>query len=274
MNKFGSLYIEGSSFFHRMNPSIKLLMFLCWLVAVFMFLDLRISILLLGVGLIMLKFAEIPFRTCKKLFLAVIIFNLINAFFILLLAPDFGVSLSSNKDVVATILGFKIYYATLMYILVISLKYLSLLPLTLIFIFTTHPSKFACSLNKLGVPYKLAYTFNIIFRYFPEIQHEFKTIANAQAARGYSFGKDEKSLIKRVQNLFNLTIPLINMSLSRIDKITNAMDLRNFGKLNKRTWYNTIGFSIADIITLIVTIAAFACLLVFKIKFSQGLYIG
>jgi len=135
----------------------------------------------------------------------------------------------------------------------------------MILIFTTHPSRFAASLNKVGIPYKIAYTFNIIFRYIPDIQNEFKTIAHAQAARGLSFGKDEKSFSKRVRNLFNITIPLINSALNRIDNVTNAMDLRGFGKHNKRTWYNATVFDKSDYIVLVISIAVFIFFIWFRI---------
>lgn len=264
MNKFGSLYVEGNSFFHRANPSIKLIMFILWVIAVFMFLDLRISICLLLLGFVLLQFADIPYKISRNLFVTISIFNLINAVFILLIAPDYGVTLSGNHQILYTIAGFNIYTTTLWYILVISLKYLSLLPLTIIFIFTTHPSKFAASLNQLMVPYKLAYIISIIFRYFPDIHQEFKTIANAGAARGFSIAKDEKSLFRRARNLFSITIPLINQAMLRIDKVSNAMDLRRFGYKWKRTWYNRASFSFADLCLLVVSIVIFSSLVYMK----------
>jgi len=272
MHKFGSLYVEADSFFHRLNPVVKLSMFVAWLVAVFMFLDLRVSIGLLITGFIFLWFAKIPYRIARNLFIAIGVFNLINALFILLLAPDYGVTLTGVNDIVLDCFGLKIYRATLMYILVISLKYLSLLPLTIIFIFTTHPGKFAASLNKVGIPYKLAYTVNIIFRYFPDIREEFKIIANAQAARGFSFGKDEPSKLRRIKNLFNITVPLINSALARIDKVSNAMELRSFGKNKTRTWYNQSDYSLIDIVTLLFIIVIFFLLLYFRLH-STGRFI-
>lgn len=254
MNKFGSLYIEGDSFFHCLNPVVKLLMFISWLIIVFMFLDLRVSSGLLVVGFIMLKFAALPYRAIRNLFIAAGVFNLINAVFILILVPDYGVTLTGNSHIAISLLGFKIYTATLLYILTISLKYLSLLPLTIIFIFTTNPGQFAASLNRVGVPYKLAYTVNIIFRYFPDIQQEFKTIANAQAMRGLSFGRDEASRIKRIKNLFAITIPLINSALARIDKVSNAMELRRFGQNKTRSWYNQRKMHDIDWLVLVITL--------------------
>jgi energy-coupling factor transport system permease protein len=137
--------------------------------------------------------------------------------------------------------------------------------MAMILIFTTHPSRFASSLNKVGIPYKIAYTFNVIFRYIPDIQYEFKTIVHAQAARGLSFNKDEKSFVKRVRNLFNITIPLINSALNRIDHVTKAMDLRGFGKHHKRTWYNATKFTKVDYIVLVISVFIFIAFLWFKI---------
>lgn len=272
MNKFGSLYFEADSFFHRMNPGIKLVIFIFWLIVVFMFFDLRISIGLLVTGFILLKFAAITYKKSRNLFIAVLSFNFINALFILLITPDYGVTLTGNSHILSNIAGFKLYSATLMYILVISLKYLSLLPLTIIFIFTTHPSKFAASLNQIRVPYKFAYTVSIIFRYFPDIQQEFKNIANAQALRGLSFGSDEPSRIKRVRNLFNITIPLINSALARVDKISNAMELRGFGKYHKRTWFNQTQLLYSDWLTLCIASVVFVIFCVFRFYFYSGIY--
>lgn len=274
MNKFGSLYVDVDSFFHRMNPSVKLIIFILWLVAVFSFLDLRLSSALLIFGFMLLPFAAIPYKISRNLFAAILTFNIINALFIFLITPDYGVTLSNRDYVIGHIASVPIYLATIEYILTLSLKYLSLLPLTIIFIFTTHPSRFAASLNKVGVPYKISYIASIIFRYFPDIHNEFKIISNAQAARGLSYTKDEKSLIKRVKNLFNLTIPLIIQAMQRIDKVTNAMEIRGFGTLKKRTWYNNIALKPSDIIALFFALAIFAGILYYKITLKPGVSIS
>ncbi len=266
MSKFGTLYVDSDSFFHRMDPSLKLLIFILWSITVFMFLDIRIDVILLALGIIFLSFSKIPFRTIKNLFIVVIVFNLINAVFIFLITPGYGTVLTGKTNIICGVWRYQLSVETLFYIITLSLKYISLLPIAMILIFTTHPSRFSSSLNKVGVPYKIAYTFNIIFRYIPDIQYEFKTIAHAQAARGLSFGKDEKSFSKRVKNLFNITIPLINSALNRIDKVTNAMDLRGFGKHNKRTWYNATEFTKADYIMLLVTVVVFALFVIFRFQ--------
>jgi len=56
-----------------------------------------------------------------------------------------------------------------------------------------------------------------------------------------------------------IIFPLIFSSLERIDMISNAMELRGFGKQNKRTWYSERAFQIADHI-IIASILLFSIL--------------
>ncbi len=46
-------------------------------------------------------------------------------------------------------------------------------------------------------------------------------------------------------------MPLIFSSLDRVDFISNAMDLRGFGKNRKRTWYSERPFKTADFVVTI-----------------------
>ncbi len=53
-----------------------------------------------------------------------------------------------------------------------------------------------------------------------------------------------------------ILMPLVFTSLDRIDVITNAMELRGFGKGKKRTWYKTRKLRNADYIMIVVSILA------------------
>ena len=61
-------------------------------------------------------------------------------------------------------------------------------------------------------------------------------MAIAQQSRGLDLSKKEK-LGVRIKNVMNICVPLIFSTMDRIDVISNAMDLRAFGKHKKRTWY-------------------------------------
>ena len=47
----------------------------------------------------------------------------------------------------------------------------------------------------------------------------------------------KESLFKRLKAASNIIIPLILSSFDRIEVISNAMELRGFGKHKKRSWY-------------------------------------
>ncbi len=117
------------------------------------------------------------------------------------------------------------------------------------FIVTTNPSEFAASLSKLGVKYSIGYSIAIALRYIPDIQKNFQEIKTAQEARGIDMSKNVK-LIPRIKNIIAIIFPLIFSSLERIDTISNAMELRGFGKHKKRTWYSERAFQLSDYITI------------------------
>ena len=60
--------------------------------------------------------------------------------------------------------------------------------------------------------------------------------------------------------------PLIIHSLERIDTVSNAMDLRGFGKKDKRTWFYTSKAKREDFIAFICRYFHIYCCGIFKIK--------
>ena len=91
---------------------------------------------------------------------------------------------------------------------------------------------FAVSLNSIGISYKVGYSVAIALRYIPDIQRDYHSISQAQQARGVELGINEH-FFARLKNSVNILLPLILTSLNRIDTISNAMELRGFGKDKK-----------------------------------------
>ena len=115
------------------------------------------------------------------------------------------------------------------------MKYMAVIPIALLFIMTTNPSEFAASMNKIGISYRVGYSVAIALRYIPDVQRDYREISQAQQARGISLGKEEKTL-DRIKNSAAILFPLVLSSIQRIETISNAMELRGFGKHKKRTW--------------------------------------
>lgn len=107
-----------------------------------------------------------------------------------------------------------------------------------LFVSTTNLSKFAASLNRIGVSYKTSCSVALALRYIPDIQlqREYHDIAQSQQARGIGMGK-KASLVRRLKAASSILMPLILSGMDRIEVISNAMELRGFGKNKKRMLY-------------------------------------
>ena len=270
MSKTGAIYVEKDSFFHSLDGSIKLVMLILWTVFIFMFMDARIFTVMIILGFIMLKVAKIPYKYIKPLLIFIVIFTIFNSLLLILITPQYGSELCGRYTPVFTLYKFKLTYETLFYALTLSLKYISILPITMLFLFTTHPSTFASSLNRLGVSYKIAYAISIALRYIPDVNDELKNIVNAQEARGVAFKKGDAGIIKRVKNYVTVLLPLLISSLNRVEIVSNAMDLRGFGRYKKRTWYSRKNFTTKDLLFLILSVLLIVLGYYLKNNVSKG----
>lgn len=254
MNNSGSLYRDKASFLHTLDGSVKLIWVICWSIFTFMFMDLRVFICLTLIGSVLLALSKIEWYYIRPLVFFILGFTAFNSILLLILTPHYGSELAGSTTVILTLGFYKLTRENLFYVLTISFKYIALLPITLLFLFTTHPSKFASSLNRIGIPYKVAYTVNLALRYIPDIKNEISHIIMAQQARGVAFKKGEAPLSHLLKNYMTVLIPLVLGSLERIEIVSNAMDLRGFGKAPKRTWYVRESITKKDVIALIMVL--------------------
>ncbi|MGL6169057.1 MAG: energy-coupling factor transporter transmembrane component T family protein [Fusobacteriaceae bacterium] len=265
MSRGGTLYIEKNSIIHKMDGSIKFLLLLVWTASVFLFNDLRVFIAFFLVGMALLSFAKIPFKSIKPLLLFIIMFTIMNSGFLILITPEYGSTLTGTTTSILTIKNITLSLETIWFALTLSMKYLAVFPIMMMFIFTTHPSKFASSLNKIGVSYKVAYAINIALRYIPDVKDEFKNIMHAQEARGVAFRKEDANIFVRLRNYNTILFPLVISSLNRVEVISNAMDLRGFGNKKKRTWYSSQKYGKIDFLCLILMSSLFLISLYLKL---------
>ena len=165
---FGINYVNTNSALHRLNGVTKFVFFLAWVTVVLTTFDLRIILALIITGCILLKLTKVPFPVYKPLLIATASVLTMNALFMFLLAPQQGVEYIGSSTVLLSLWGnYSLTQKTLYYLLTVTLKYFSMFPIALVFVFTTHPTEFAASLNHLGVPYKIAYAVSLTLRYLP-----------------------------------------------------------------------------------------------------------
>lgn len=258
-------YIDAPSPIHKLTGATKMLCLLLYCMATMFTYDTRVLAILLIFGLICFKISKIPFKQVSFVVYFILVFLLINNIAIFIFSPFEGCKIYGQKTVLLPLIGpYAITTEQLFYQLNVTLKYLSVIPIALLFIVATNPSEFAASLNRIGVSYKLAYAVAIALRYIPDVQRDFHEISFAQQARGMDLSKNEK-LSKRMKNMGSILIPLIFTALERIDTISRAMELRSFGHDKKRSWYSVRSFTSLDFTALaIVTL-----LLVFSITMTS-----
>jgi energy-coupling factor transport system permease protein len=258
-------YIPKDSVIHRLTGTSKLIFFILFTAANMVTYDIRVFAVLLVFSVLFFVMSRISFRETRSMFLFLFIFLILNNLTVFLFDPDYGCGLYHSTTVLIDLGRYSITAEQLFYQLNMTIKYLIALPVAIIFIASTNPSEFASSLNRIGVSYKTGYSVALALRYIPDIQRDYHNISQSQQARGVELGRGEK-FFKRLKNSAAILLPLIISSISRVDVIANAMELRGFGKNKQRTWYSGRPFKTGDLITVVLG----AAILLFSILFTYA----
>ncbi len=245
-------YIDRPSPVHRMTGASKLVCLLLWSFGAMSSFDPRFLFALFVLALVLFKISKIKVRDISFMLWFTFVFCMLNNLLIYLFSPQHGVEIYGASHELLHIAGrYNITQEQLMYHLNVVLKYLATIPVVLLFVTTTDPSEFASSLNRIGVSYKISYSVALALRYIPDIQREYHDITLSLQARGVEMSK-KASLVARLKSASSTLIPLILSSMDRIEIISNAMELRSFGKNKKRTWYRYRKFSRWDYAAMIL----------------------
>ena len=262
-------YIDRPSPIHKLTGASKLFGLILWsLGAMSGFHTPFLAVLTVG-ALVLFKVSKIRVKDISFMLGATLVFLVLNNLLIYLFSPEHGVEIYGSRTVLLEGIGrYTITAEQLFYHLNVVLKYTCTIPIVLLFICTTDPSEFAASLNRIGVSYRISYAVALALRYIPDIQREYHDISLAQQARGVEMSK-KASLVNRLKSASKILIPLVMSSLARIDTISNAMELRGFGKNSKRSWYSGRPFTKGDFVAMGVS-AAIVVISVLLTLFNGG----
>ena len=247
-------YSEKDTWIHRLSGVSKMIFFLLWSLTGMLTYDTRVLLVMLVCSLVIFKVSHTEWKQVGTVFQFILLFLCINMLAVWLFSPNQGTVIYGTKTELLHLFGnHNITKEQLFYQFNIMLKYLTITPVVLMFIVTTNPSEFAASLNRMGVSYNVGYAIAIALRYIPDVQSDFTKIKHAQEARGIEMSS-KTSLWTRIKRMSTIIFPLLFSSMDRIDVVSNAMELRGFGKNKKRTWYMgkklvrndylTIGFAV------------------------------
>ncbi len=245
---FGQYY-PSHSVVHKMNPAVKILLSIAYIVAVFLVSQKNwyLGFLLCAVFIISVTFiSKIPFMKMLKSVKAIIFIVLFSAI----------LQIFFNKSGTPLWEGGFITDQGLLAAAFISLRIILVVLGASILTFTTSPVEIADGIEALLAPLKIvkfpahefALIMSIALRFIPTLLEETDRIIKAQQARGADF---EGGIFKRAKALIPVLIPLLIGSFRRADELADAMDARCYSGAKNRTKYKKMGLSIKDLVGII-----------------------
>ncbi len=220
-----SLYVNKGTWLNQIHPYTKLLYILAaisipliggklWLFPI----TIVVSLLLLASGKVIRS--AVPLIAFS--FTLIIVIFLIQGLF------------NHSNETVLLDLGFLTFYKEgVLYATRIGLNILNMLLSFAVFILTTSPQELVDELEKNGFSPKFGYIINSVFQILPQMFMTKDTITDAQRSRGM---ETEGNLITRMKAFMPLISPVVMSSLINTRERAIALDIRGFGRKQKKTW--------------------------------------
>ena len=266
---FGQFY-PSNSVMHRLDPRMKIIIAIAYIVASFLCKNVISFALLLVSALALILLSRIPvkivLKSIKALIFIMVFTAILNVFWT---KGDANELLVSWKFI-------QIYTSGLYNAAFIVVRIIAMIIGTSIFLtYTTTPIQLTDALEQLLSPLKVfkvpvhefAMMMTIALRFIPTIVEETEKIMSAQKARGADFTNG--SLAKRAKALIPILIPLFISAFRRAGELATAMTCRCYRGGEGRTKLNVLKFTWRDFIALVL-IAAFIAGIVLINIFAPG----
>ncbi len=255
-------YVPRQGWLHTLTGVSKLVLVLALVVGAMISFDARYLLGLSLLSVVLWVVSRVRLRDLAVVLWLIAIFMVLNNLLIFVFAPGYGEQLFGSRTLLVD--GpwrWDLTAQQLFYQLVVTLKYFAVLPGVLLFITTTRPPEFASSLNRIGVPYRAAYAVSLALRYIPDVQRDFRTISQAQQARGLDVSR-KVGLGTRIRNLTSTLMPLLLGAFDRIESVAAAMELRGFGRGKGRTWFDQRPLRTRDVVVMVAAVLLLAASIV------------
>jgi energy-coupling factor transport system permease protein len=253
-------YIPGDSFVHKLDPRLKILISLLFIVDLFLvnnFLGYIFIVIFILTTILIAKLSfKYIYKGLKPILVLLIITGLLNIF------------MTSGKELVFHLGFISIYKEGLVIAAFMIVRLVFLIIGTSILTLTTSPIELTDGIEKLLNPFKrigipaheLAMMMTIALRFIPTLMDETDKIMKAQMARGADF--ESGNLISRAKSLIPILVPLFISSFRRADELAMAMESRCYKggegrtrmkqlKIVKEDYVASLAFMLLFVITIV-----------------------
>lgn len=249
-------HFPGDSVVHRMDPRLKLVLTVAYIVLLFSAANPVGLALSLALLLVLYRVAQIPLkligRSLRPILPIVAFTAVLNLFFI-----------TGQGEPLWQWWIFRIWREGVSYAVLMAVRILALIAGTSLLTYTTSPivltdaiERLLGPLAKLHLPvHELAMMMTIALRFIPTLIDETDKIMNAQKARGAQL--DCGSLKQRITALVPILIPLFISAFRRADELAMAMECRCYRGGDGRTRLKVLRFTGLDWAALAVSAACF-----------------
>ncbi|MBR5309190.1 MAG: energy-coupling factor transporter transmembrane protein EcfT [Clostridia bacterium] len=250
-------FFPGNSILHRLDPRIKIIAVILFIIAVFTAKS-AVSygfLVLLLVG--MVAISKISIRTVAKSIkplLIIIIFTAVTNIF-----------WTKGENLLWKWKSIEVYAEGLRAAALMVTRLITLITGTFVLLtYTTSPmaltdaiERLTSPLKKLGVPtHEFAMMMTIALRFIPTLIEETDKIISAQKSRGADF--ETGSLLKRAKAIVPILIPLFISAFRRADELASAMECRLYHGGEGRTKMKILKLHAYDFAALLFFVAVIA----------------
>lgn len=247
-------FFPGNSVLHRLDPRIKLILTVLYVVAIFLAKNVYCYLALVVSALAMVLLSRLSLgvilKGIKPILFILLFTMLINLFFTkgdVLLWSWWRLAIYREGVVRAVLMAVRVV------ILVVGTSVL-LTYTTSPIVLTDAIESLLSPLKKIKVPvHDFAMMMTIALRFIPTLIEETEKIINAQKARGAAF--DNGNILKRARALVPILIPLFVSSFNRADELATAMECRCYRGDVGRTRFVKLRLRPFDILSLFLMIA-------------------
>ena len=262
---FGQYY-PSNSVMHKLDPRIKIIIGILYIVASFLCKNIFSFALLALSALTLILISKIPVKIVLKSIKAIIFIMIFTAILNIFWTKG------APEELLFSWRFISIYTSGLYNALFIAVRIISMIIGTSIFLtYTTTPIQLTDGLEQLLYPltfikvpvHEFAMMMTIALRFIPTIIEETEKIMSAQKARGADFTNG--SLTKRAKALIPVLIPLFVSAFRRAGELATAMTCRCYRGGKGRTRLNVLKLSYRDFVALFVILAFGAGLILLNI---------
>ncbi|MBP3372531.1 MAG: energy-coupling factor transporter transmembrane protein EcfT [Clostridia bacterium] len=254
-------YLPGKSAVHRIDPRVKILLVVFYIVAIFVtdvfWMYGVFAAYVLGAALI----AKVPLRVLLR--------SIKPLLFIVVFTFIMNLLLVREGELLLQVWKIRIYSDGIIYAVRLALRLILLVFGTSMLTLTTSPLSLTDALERLLKPlsiirfpaHELAMMMTIALRFIPTLLEEADKIMKAQKARGADF--ETGNIFQKAKALVPLLVPLFVNAFRRADELAMAMESRCYHGGKGRTRMRILTLSWVDAAAVAVNLGLLALLIIF-----------